>query len=52
MVMLRYEVGLKIDDLADLPANVIRGVRVTSNLLKDYMQQREMLMFVHSKGYF
>ena len=52
MVTLRDEVGLKIDDLADLPADIIRGIRGYFDLLKDYMQQREMPVFVHSTGYF
>lgn len=52
MVTLRDEVGLKIDDLADLPADIIRGIRGYFDLLKDYMQQRKMPVFVHSTGYF
>lgn len=37
MVMLRDEVGLKFDNLADLPTNVIRGIRGYFELLKDYI---------------
>lgn len=52
MVTLQEEVGLKIDDLADLPAGIMRCVRNYFELLRDYMRQKQLPMFVHSKEFF
>ena len=52
MVTLQEEVGLKIDDLAALPAGIMQCVRNYFELLKDYMQQKQLPVFIHSKEYF
>lgn len=52
MATLQDEVGLKVDDLAGLPENVIQSIWSYFGLLNDYMQEKKLPMFVHSKGYF
>ena len=52
MVTLQDEVGLKIDNLADLPAGIMQCVRNYFELLRDYMRQKQLPMFVHSKEFF
>ena len=52
MATLRGEVGLQVDDFAGLPENVIQSVRSYFGLLNEYMQEKKLPMFVHSKGYF
>ena len=48
---LQKEVGLKIDDLADVP-ELRDKTRLYCDLLKDYMGREENYSVVHSRGYF
>lgn len=52
MATLQDEVGLKIDDLAKLPASVNQSIRSYFGMLNEYMREKELPVFVHSKGYF
>lgn len=48
---LTEEVGLKIDDLADIP-ELRSHIRLYCDLLTDYMTREELYSVIHSKEYF
>ena len=52
MATLQDEVGLKVDDLAKLPENVNQSIWSYFDMLNEYMREKRLPVFVHSKGYF
>ena len=51
MNTLRDEVGLKIENLADL-SNLHKNIRTYFELLRDYMVRQRLMSFIHSRGFF